>query len=797
MLLDYEYSRKNRKFNVSYIKEDGQKGILKFDNISRFKQFVYDEKGKYPTWDDKKCSVRWTDRPEKFDLKEFLDDLPDEQRKMLEGTTFPKLYTFDIENEFEPGSDAQENAKRGDKPITTISIVSPNFNCAVLGTTKMDKEGEEWVNERFKEYLGKVSLFKELKGTDPKFRYVYFEEEEDMLRFFMQQFIAKVPIAAGWNSILYDWQYFTNRVKNYFPNLSLQLASYTETTRNKRYTDLKGEDHILTMPCHTLILDYMQVIKDEDKTVLPMKESLMLDYVSHETLGCGKIEYDGDLEQLRNSDYKKYVFYNSIDSILVQLIDRRFRTMDHIYVFSIYCKEKIGDCFSKIACSESLCFEDFRKHGLKVPQMNYERPEERGRVQGAYVKQPIPGIWKSVSCNDFASLYPSTIRSCNLSFENFYLTKHDEEKLSKYRKDPKYVVIESSVFENEGTIDNPEAGKFVGTFVLDDELEPYRKDPNYFVSLNGSVYKNDKDYCLKRIQTYLYEQRNAKKYVAKDLDAFVITDIDHILENSNKKLFDYQDNVIEALESIGYKDIRSGKDLKGKPEDWLKGLKHKVIELIEYDVTLEQSIKILMNSIYGGTSNVANCWFNIHLAGDITGESRNLTHLMERHFRTFWNENWENMKEWHKKWNIEVNYDSIPQIIENSPTKSLVTTVYGDTDSSSFNTIIHTNCGDMTIEELYNKNEHNQKIITHNGNELVECSHKVLNWNENKGLYYGDVNYIMRHKVRKPKWKIKTKSGKEVIVTNDHSMVVFRNGKQTIVKPYEILQTDKVLVVLN
>ena len=55
----------------------------------------------------------------------------------------------------------------------------------------------------------------------------------------------------------------------------------------------------------------------------------------------------------------------------------------------------------------------------------------------------------------------------------------------------------------------------------------------------------------------------------------------------------------------------------------------------------------------------------------------------------------------------------------------------------------------------------------------------------------------MRHKVSKPKWRLKTKDGKEIIMTNDHSMIVFRDGQKLEVKPYEILPTDKVLSVHN
>ena len=53
----------------------------------------------------------------------------------------------------------------------------------------------------------------------------------------------------------------------------------------------------------------------------------------------------------------------------------------------------------------------------------------------------------------------------------------------------------------------------------------------------------------------------------------------------------------------------------------------------------------------------------------------------------------------------------------------------------------------------------------------------------------------MRNKVYKPKWRLKTKDGKEIVVTNDHSMIVFRDGEKLEVKPYEILPSDKVLII--
>lgn len=124
--------------------------------------------------------------------------------------------------------------------------------------------------------------------------------------------------------------------------------------------------------------------------------------------------------------------------------------------------------------------------------------------------------------------------------------------------------------------------------------------------------------------------------------------------------------------------------------------------------------------------------------------------------------------------------------------------IYGDTDSVTSCTSISYENGKCSIEELYNRNIKNGCAgITLNGHESVKCDEKVLNWCEERGLYYAPVKRLIRHKVTKPKWKLKTKTGKEIIITNDHSMIVFRDGEKIEVKPSEILKTDKILVVLD
>lgn len=81
------------------------------------------------------------------------------------------------------------------------------------------------------------------------------------------------------------------------------------------------------------------------------------------------------------------------------------------------------------------------------------------------------------------------------------------------------------------------------------------------------------------------------------------------------------------------------------------------------------------------------------------------------------------------------------------------------------------------------------------GHESVHTTDKVLNFKGSiltnvSQLYYGNVKRIIRHKVSKPKWKITTRFGHTVEVTEDHSMMVLRDDILYKVKPCEIQTGD-------
>lgn len=735
MILDYKYNKDKKTFSISYVDETGGKKVIQ-TNVSRFKSYRYSPSGKLTNWDDRRCEEYYTEDPSKFDIKTYIRELPDNIRNLLNMKVFPKIFTFDIECEFdqvEGKSDPKRHA------ITSISLCSPSLGTVVFGTRRLSKDEIEYIRQNVLEYIKSIPFFSRATDCDPKFEYIYFENEYSMIEYFLKNVVSRVPILSGWNCVNFDWWYIVNRIRFQYPNLSIASSSCIRQTESRlAISNFGAVNERLPMPIHTFICDMMEIVQ-WDHTVMPIKDNVSLDYIAIESLGKGKINYDGDLQDLYENDYKRYVYYNAIDSALVQLINKRFKTIDVFFIYSLYTGEKIEKTFGQIALSEALVWNYFYDNGKKVVFVDWDRPPSN--VVGAYVKQPKPGLRQFISCNDFASLYPSTIITTNISFEN--------------------------LIDNDFT---------------EEELERYRKDKHYFVSVNGNVYRTDKDYAFRIIQSQLKANRNVSKYLAKSLNAQVMSDIAHIFKGVSFKRRDYEDKIVAAIRELGY-NITNSDDLIAMDKAELKCFEQILQSEIEFKSAYEQGMKLMGNAMYGGTGNPSFYWFNNRLANDITGEARNLTLLMEDHLSKFFKENWVKMTDWHKKWNIEVDSKKCEEVFNSSNYDPIL---YGD--SVDGETIVIANGRRIKIKDLYDllheyetfhgkdcKVDKNVNIGTYHNGEYIEIP----------------ARRIIRHKTCKQKWRLRTKSGKEIICTNDHSLMVVRNGALIECKPCDLKSTDK------
>ena len=106
----------------------------------------------------------------------------------------------------------------------------------------------------------------------------------------------------------------------------------------------------------------------------------------------------------------------------------------------------------------------------------------------------------------------------------------------------------------------------------------------------------------------------------------------------------------------------------------------------------------------------------------------------------------------------------------------------------------------LTIEQLYNLGK-NDMGSTMSGHESVDCACDVLNIRKNGDCYesyYAKPVRVIRHKVTKDKWHIVDYYNNEVFVTDNHSIMVFRNGGLIKVLPHEIdMFKDKLVSVYD
>ena len=183
----------------------------------------------------------------------------------------------------------------------------------------------------------------------------------------------------------------------------------------------------------------------------------------------------------------------------------------------------------------------------------------------------------------------------------------------------------------------------------------------------------------------------------------------------------------------------------------------------------QQVKKINLNSLYGALLNAGCRFFDKRV-----GQSTTLTgRAIAKHMDAFINEC------------IMGEYDHTGEAI-----------VYGDTDSEIGSTMHKTSWGELSIEELYNRcdNKWNdgEKEYASDEDLMVLSFDDAINQ-----LYFGHTNYIYRHKVTKDLYEIEDEHGNVITVTEDHSVMVERDGHLIDVKPMDIRESDVLISIID
>ena len=340
---------------------------------------------------------------------------------------YPNTYFWDIETDV--SDDGFPQPQQANMPITVMSWVKfPNIT--VLGTKPLTAEEIQKTQDDIDEHC------KNFKDSPKyKFNYVYYQTEYDMLVDFTTKYIPTAAAITGWNIWNFDWQYFYNRCEKF--GIDLHCTSPTN-----ELTTIKNDDgDIIKIPKHRLVYDYLACYKKWDRTV-KVKESNKLDFVGEATCGVKKVQHQLSLKDMWQQQPREYIFYNAIDSVLVEQIDKKIKTSKSMYGLAALTRAEVIDVFGTISSVEIVQNEYLYKENKVIP-ISTQKNEFR-EYKGAFVFKPDAAISRWVLGLDYASLYPSTIRQFNLSPET-YMFKNE----SYVRKDNEIKTSSGSVFTKE------------------------------------------------------------------------------------------------------------------------------------------------------------------------------------------------------------------------------------------------------------------------------------------------------------------------------------------------------------
>jgi len=310
-----------------------------------------------------------------------------------------------------------------------------------------------------------------------------FDNEANLLIKFINYFSEIQPtVISGWNTDGYDIPYLINRIKKILGPKSankLSPAGIVEWNKHRERYKIYGVSS----------LDYIKLYKNFTYTELP---NYRLDTVGKTELGKGKIEYDGDLDDLFVTDINKFIEYNMTDVDLVFELDEKLQLINLARTICHKGHVPYEDVYYASKYLDGAAIVDLKRNGLVAPnkQFRFIEDEQQDKLAGAYVMPPIPGLYKWIYDLDLTSLYPSIIMSLNISPETKVGVAKNWNQELLLKKDPISVTI------SDGN-SNIEVKDFKNWLL----------ETNSTVASNGAIYSTKQKGFLPKILEKWFDER--------------------------------------------------------------------------------------------------------------------------------------------------------------------------------------------------------------------------------------------------------------------------------------------------
>jgi len=441
-------------------------------------------------------------------VKLFESDIPPELKILSEhyyNKPAPELNVtfFDIEVDYNPeiGYSTVGNPYA---PINSVALYNAwQKRMVVYAVPPKEYNGQ---TDR-KTVLQKLDEIAKLP-IDCKVDVVFVDNEEELLLCFLEE-IKDSDVISGWNSEFFDVPYIGKRLEK-MGSVYLNQLSFPEG-RPPKFRDVELNYRIQT----TLDLsgrisaDYLpifkkyEVVERHSFTLESIAEEILVDPDTNEPI-MPKLEYEGSLAGLYRKDFLKFVRYNLRDTEILKGFEDR---LGYIELANQMCHLSTGlfkHVTGTIKLSEfaTINYCHYELNGMIVNDVHV--PEHTEKAKGAFVLLPQIGEHELIGAVDINSLYPSTIRSNNISPETIVGQFVEKELAFEHIRDGSFAKLTLEF----------DSGEALTTGA--DEWREALKNKKWSVSGYGTVFTQERKGIMPSILEYWYGKRKEYQKLNKE-----------------------------------------------------------------------------------------------------------------------------------------------------------------------------------------------------------------------------------------------------------------------------------------
>jgi len=284
-------------------------------------------------------------------------------------------------------------------------------------------------------------------------------DEKDLIIKFLNKWEEIDPtIVIGYNCSYFDIPYIYYRIKKILGNEVYRLSPI------KKILVKEAQDNNVIQIGGVNCLDYMFLIK---KYISKEEQSYKLNDIGEKYVNLGKIEYEGNLDQLFKDDINKFIDYNIRDVEIIEALEEKQKFIQLTILISHLCHTPYESIFWNTVLNEGATLTYLKRKNIvsinkpttqnpliKLFSIGEEVTTNRGYTNssglvesitkdligirtkagvlkhyppmalkkkqgyaGGFLLEPTPGIYKWLSDYDYSSYYPNSIMSLNLGIE--------------------------------------------------------------------------------------------------------------------------------------------------------------------------------------------------------------------------------------------------------------------------------------------------------------------------------------------------------------------------------------------